>query len=367
MRKALYLALTVLLSLGLVLGGVAGCGRSGSEGQPSTQAGSESQSSAQPVIELKYADWHTTAMKLGKKNEETIKKLEERSNGRIKVVPYFGETLLKTSDIFRGVATGQADIALYMHGLTPGVHLLNEVFKLPLGFRDLKQAQEGYNKILDMFPELQQENEKAGVRWLAIRPMPAYNVNMVSKPVRVPADLKGEKVKAAAMFARIVTNAGGGVVDVPPGDVYSAAERKVITGQICPPMALTDFKTDEVFKCHTFLEPNFAVYGLMGFIINLDTWNKLSPDLQQLLVEVFREGCEAINDMNVEEIQEVKAKWGGDPNRKVIEITPEEAKAWEEAAQAYVEEWIKNTEAKGWPARKVYEGARQVAAELSKK
>ncbi|MCR4420587.1 MAG: TRAP transporter substrate-binding protein DctP [Clostridia bacterium] len=363
MQRTLYAVLVAVLSLGLVFGGLAGCGRSGSEGQPS---GGQTGESSQPVIELKYADWHTTAMNLGKKNEETIKKLEERSNGRIKVVPYFGETLLKSSDLFRGVATGQADIALYMHGLTPGVHVLNEVFKLPLGFRNLKQAQEGYNKILEMFPELQQENEKAGVRWLAIRPMPAYNVNMVDKLVRVPADLKGKTVKAAAMFARIVAGAGGGVTDVPPGDVYSAAERGVITGQICPPMALTDFKTDEVFKCHTFLEPNFAVYGLMGFIINLETWNKLSPDLQQLLVEVFQEGCDAINDMNVQEIQDVKAKWGGDPNRKVAEITPEEAKVWEEAAQDYVEEWIKNAEAKGWDARKVYEGARQVAAEMNK-
>lgn len=349
------LCLAPVLGIGLILGG---CGGSG--GDAANNSG-EAQ-----VIELKYADFHTTAMDLGRIHEQALKMVEEKTNGQVKMVPYFGGTLIGSNDTYKGVATGVADIALFLNSTTPGVQPLDQVFKLPLGFANQEQANLGYEQVLEKFPQIQEENEKAGVRWLAVGPMPAYTVNMVKKPVRVPDDFKGENVKAAAIFARAVTSGGGGVTDVPPGDVYSAAEKGVISGQICPLLAIVEFKTDEVFKYHTILEPEYSVYGYMGFLINLATWEKLSPDIQQALVESFQWACDERARINKESVQKTIDNYKNQPDHTVIELTVEEAKQWADITNDYVAEWIKDTTDRGWPAREVYDGARAIAAQLDK-
>ena len=51
----------------------------------------------------------------------------------------------------------------------------------PLGFESQIAAAQGYKEILQKFPEFQDENLQAGIRWLAIGPMAPYSINMVSK------------------------------------------------------------------------------------------------------------------------------------------------------------------------------------------
>lgn len=361
MNRIIKLGLLLILGVGLIFGG---CSSPRSEVADKQETPTEATSEKQEIIELKYADWHTTAMDLGQIHSEAIKMVEERTNGRVKITPYWGGSLLEYGNIYNGVSSGIADIALYMHGMTPGVQPLTQVFKLPLGFESQIESTQGFKEILQKFPEFQNENLEAGMRWLSLGPMPAYTVNMVNKEVRVPSDFKGLVINTTGVFADIVVAGGGGTTNLPSGEIYSSAEKNVINGQIVALLALPQFKTDEVFMYHTILEPAFSVYGPMGFLINLETWNSLPSDIQDVLEDVFQWACEERARRNTADVQKYTEQYRNDPKHTVIQITDEEARLWEEAAQSYVEKWIEETEKKGLPARRIYEEIRELAEQM---
>lgn len=361
MARIIKIGLLFILGLALVLGG---CSSPGSEVAGEQETPTEGESGTQEIIELKYADWHTTAMDLGQIHEEAAKMVEEKTNGRVKITPYWGGSLLEYGNVFSGVSSGVADIALYMHGMTPGVQPLTQLFKLPLGFENQIEATQGFKEMLQKFPEFQNENLEAGVRWLSLGPMPAYSVNMVKKEIRVPSDFKGLVINTTGIFADIAVAGGGGTANLASGEIYSSAEKNVINGQIVALLALPQFKTDEVFMSHTMLEPGFSVYGPMGFLVNMETWNSLPSDIQDVLVDVYQWACEERARWNTADVQKYTEQYNNDPKHTVIQITDEEAKLWEEAAQSYVEKWIEETEEKGLPARRIYEEVREMAKQM---
>ena len=362
MTRAIKLGLLLILGVSLILGG---CSTPDSKVTENRETRTDATSETQEVIALKFADWHTAGMDVGEIHEEAIKMIEEKTNGRVKITPYWGGSLLERGDIYNGVSSGIADIAVYMHGMTPGVQPLAEIFKAPLGFESQIAAAQGYKEILQKFPEFQDENLEAGIRWLAIGPMAPYSINMVSKEVRVPSDFKGLVINSSGLFADIVVTGGGGATNLPPGEIYSAAEKKVIHGQACPLLSLPQYKTDEVYMVHTLLEPAFTVYGVMGFLINIDTWNSLPSDIQNVLEEVFQWACDARAIRNTEEAQMYIEQYRNNPKKTVIQITDEEAKLWEEAAQEYIKEWIEATEKQGLPAGRIYEEVRELIEQMS--
>ena len=342
-----------------------GCSSPGSEVADKEKTSTEKISETQEVIELKYADWHTTAMDLGQIHSEAARMVEEKTNGRVKITPYWGGSLLEYGNVYSGVSSGIADIALYMHGMTTGVQPLTQVFKLPLGFESQIEAAQGFKEILQKFPEFQNENLEAGMRWLSLGPMPSYTVNMVNKEIRVPSDFKGLIINTTGVFADIVVAGGGGTTNLPSGEIYSSAEKNVINGQIVALLALPQFKTDEVFMYHTILEPAFSVYGPMGFLINLETWNSLPADIQEVLEEVYQWACEERARWNTKDVQKYTEQYKNDPKHTVIQITEEEGQLWEEAAQSYIENWIEEMEKEGLPARRIYEEIKEFVKQMS--
>lgn len=100
----------------------------------------------------------------------------------------------------------------------------------------------------------------------------------------------------------------------------------------------------------------------IGFLVNLDTWNKLSAHDQQVLVDVYDWVNEESLIYDIELI-ETAVDIAIDMGHIVTELTPEQIALWAAAAEPYVEEWIVETEAEGWPAREVYETLKQLIAE----
>jgi hypothetical protein len=47
-------------------------------------------------------------------------------------------------------------------------------------------------------------------------------------------------------------------------------------------------------------------------------------------------------------------------------LTPEEVAQWVPLFQPYIDEWIADAEAKGWPAREIYEEAKRLVEKYNK-
>lgn len=308
------------------------------------------------VFELKYNDWGPEGLTPGRFAKEAIQMIYERTNGRVRITPYFSETLLKFGDTFPGVSTGIADMALYVSSHSKGVHDLNLIFSRQFAeeaptYLGVSRA---YTELLETMPEIQQEMEKTGIRWLSVVSLPPSHLNTVNKPVRVPADLRGMKITSAADAALMVNNIGGSAVTLPPMDWYSALETGLTEGQFMHWPGIYGFKLLEVLRYHTLFGPGGSEASAYGHVINLDTWNSLPKEYQEIIVEAFN----TVNYKHIEHHQQTientlaAAKAQGNT---IIELTPEERALWAEYMREINEQWIADTEAKGFPAQEAYD------------
>jgi TRAP-type C4-dicarboxylate transport system substrate-binding protein len=72
-------------------------------------------------------------------------------------------------------------------------------------------------------------------------------------------------------------------VTTSPGEVYTALERGVVDGYGWPSIKISDFGWHEVTKY--VVDPGFYQVDVC-ILVNLDSWNRLPKDLQQLLTKV---------------------------------------------------------------------------------
>ena len=128
MKRLVYLLLVTLI-IGIVA--LSGCASEKSPAATTTAPGatatqprkntapSRSYQAAGKTIELRFATFipptDVYAVTLG----EWAKDLEQRTNGRVKVTFYHGQSLLKVPELLDGVASGTADMAFMFAGAYP--------------------------------------------------------------------------------------------------------------------------------------------------------------------------------------------------------------------------------------------------------
>ena len=316
------------------------------------------------VKELSFAHTIPPVVPVAKVYQAWAKMIGERSGGRIKINFYWGESLLKASEFFRGVQTGQADMSYYVIGLDWGLMPLNMFTKLGfLGYPSMPVGTKIYNEVYNKFPELQKEFK--GVKMLSARMMPGYQLHFPKKEVRVPADIKGMKlISVGGSLAKEMVAMGAAPMDVHVGDLYMSLERGLAEGIASHFPVVHAFGILKLVKNHVMF-PGGGCMGPDMVLMNLKTWNSFSPDIQKIFEELSPWLGENLikADFGYEAMVKGKAKGMG---HTFITPTQEEMQLWKEAAQPVHEKWITDTEAKGLPARAVYEEAKRLIKEYSK-
>lgn len=150
----------------------------------------------------------------------------------------------------------------------------------------------------------------------------------LNKEITKP-DLTGLVLRTPpGLFSALTEALGGAPVTMPPGDVYTALQRGVIDGYLTVYLAPPDFGWQELTKY--VVMPGFYTDPFI-FLMNLDTWNKLPPHLQTLLIDVSKElEREAWTLWNTVK-KEVEQKYA-DAGIKTIEFSEADAKSYVDTA-----------------------------------
>ena len=316
------------------------------------------------VIELSFAHTIPPVVPLAKVYQQWAQMISEKSGGKVKINFYWSESLLKASELYRGVQTGVADMSYYVVGLDYGLMPLNMFTKLGfMGYPSMEAGTEIYHKIWDKFPEIR--NEFKGVKVMAARMSPGYHLSFVNKEVRVPADIKGMKIiSSGAGLAAELAAMGAATMDVKVGDMYMSLERGLAEGICAHFPVLHAFGVLPVVKYHTMFG-NGAVFSIDNVLMNLKTWNSLPPDIQKIFEDLSPWLGQEIIKADVGYVAMVigKAKEMG---HTFITPTPAEMKLWREAAQPVHDKWIADTEAKGLPGKAVYKEATRLLKKYNK-
>jgi TRAP-type C4-dicarboxylate transport system substrate-binding protein len=103
--------------------------------------------------------------------------------------------------------------------------------------------------------------------------------------------MKGLKVRATGLSAKIVESLGGTPVAMSQPETYEALQKGVVEATFCPVETLKGWKQGEVIEAVT----DTAAIGYttsMFVVMNTDSWAKLSSDQQAIIEEVSGEWVE---------------------------------------------------------------------------
>ena len=316
---------------------------------------------AQP-IELKLAyfvgDQHAMSQWLIK----WANNLEKDSGGRITVKRFPGSQMGPVQQHYDFVRTGQADVAWFLHGATPGRFPLTELVQVPylvgsaeIGTKVLNDS-ELRSKYLDA--------EHKGLKVLLLLTHQPGNVHTTKKPIRTVEDMKGLRIRFASPTIRdFIAALGGTPVGVLPTEQVEQLQKGTIDGVFIDyGGAGIAFKMGGVLKYSTEM---YSYVSSFGVAMNPDFWNRLSPDLQGIVTKsmtgVEKEVGEAWDGLDVPGKKAIM-----DGGGEAIRLSPEENARFRKIGADVAEARVKELESKGMPARAIYDRMKSLAEEHAK-
>lgn len=304
----------------------------------------------QKVINLKFAHYISpTSLGHLEAHVKWAKMVEERTNGKVKITVYPGQTLGKATDEYEMVTSGIADIAWGFTGFFPGRFPLSEVVGLPmLGIETATQGSKVLQDLYQNTPYL--KNEYPGVKVLFLHACDSAPISS-KNPINSEADLAGMKVRSPSGGPMmLLKDLGASPVPVPAPDIYESAQKGVIDACALSAEGSDGFKLQEVYK--KFLNANFFV-GPFWVIMNQKTWDSLPPDVQKAIEEVSGQfGAEMYGkawDKAAAAAYENIKKSGA----TVYQLPPGETERWQKKASIVWDKWAADMEAKGLPGKAV--------------
>jgi len=146
--------------------------------------------------------------------------------------------------------------------------------------KDLRQAVDAYR---DVFDQRLQARFKAKV--LTLWPF-GPQVFYCNKPIRTVDDIKGLKVRSfTPSMAALIQHLGGTPVTLQFSEVYPSLQRGVADCGVTSPTSGNTGKWPEVTS---YFMPLSVSGSVQGHFMNLDYWNKFSPEEQKKLLAEFK-------------------------------------------------------------------------------
>jgi TRAP-type C4-dicarboxylate transport system substrate-binding protein len=289
-----------------------------------------------------------------------VKMAEERTGGKIKIVPYFAETLAKGAETYTAVSQGLADMAEVSTSHAPGQFRLTDFFSLPgLEIADSVVASRLHWHLTQTVPEF-------GKQYADTKVITAFshgggaNLLMSREPIRTLEGLKGKKINIYGGPIGVGTAQALGFtpmhMNIP--DVYLSVEKGVLDGVISSVSLITSRKFGEIMKHYT----SGPTFGGAPFVIvmNHDKWKKLPLDVQKVFDEIGGvPGAELFGKGMVKDEEDGREGGIKKYGCEFYKLPPDELARWVKPLGAVQEQWVNDMEKKGLAAKKVMEEYRR--------
>jgi len=315
---------------------------------------------AEKVFELKLSSHKPPMAAPIKVYKEWAKKVEEATNGRVKIDIYSASSLVKLEDIISSTKRGICDfgdLVLYQERQR---FPLTAILDLP--YMNLGNPRNGMKIWVELekkFPQMKAEHKDFKV--LNRTTSSAGHLHMRKKEVRIPEDLKGTKIIAGGHLARVLKSIGASPVNISVPDWYSSLDRGLVEGTFLHYYGVYETKIYELLPYHTDIGHGYALHT-EEIIMNLDSWNKLPTDIQKVFDDLSPWVTEQVWD-TIDDVIAEGRKVMKNAGHTFIKCTPEEVELWRKVSLPIHEEWIKEQEDKGLPARAIYEEALRLSNE----
>jgi TRAP-type C4-dicarboxylate transport system substrate-binding protein len=239
---------------------------------PATQA-------AQPKMTLRFAIAPPPGDELAVNAEEYAAAVAKRTNGQYVIKVYAGETMIKLPETYDAVRTGAVEMCNIGIGIFEGMD--PRLAELPMSVNNIHANAAACQPFADMVSKYVLE-PKLNMKCFASYCTGAQEL-WSTKPIKNLADWKGLLVGSGnPESAALITGLGGSPVNMSWTDFYTALQKKTVDAVMNSIRGSIVFSIPDVSK---YLTTFYGQPTYNGFNINLDTWKKLPPDVQQIFVE----------------------------------------------------------------------------------
>ena len=267
---------------------------------------------------------------------EFKKRVAERTNHKVNILEGYASSIVKATEVLEGAQSGIIDLGLFCYCHEGGKLALHNFpyyapFASPSPDASVKATRATYDKIPALHEILEKDNNQKN---LALIPIDNYDV--ISKfRFEKASDMKGHKVGGAGPNLPWAERVGAVPVSVTGPEFYTAFQTGLFDSALAFVSIMDSLKLYPIAKY--YVQVNFGSMSILGLDVNLDSFNKLPKEIQDILVETAR-------DMEVKSgpfTQEVYDRYLGiiEKNGAVIVKFPEsERKAWAEALATWPNE-----------------------------
>lgn len=278
----------LLAMAGVALVGLAAVGCSTDSGDKDATAGGSEASG--DVINIALSHVESSSSITHKTLEQVAERVAERTNGEVTLEIFPDGQLGTSADTLQQSASGEPIIgytdAAELSSLAPDTYL--DILSGPFLFENTDQAQMFHES--DVFADMSKQlAEEAGVQILSLNYFLGTRNMLGTKAYPEPSDMQGVKLRVPPIetWTRTAELIGATPTTVDYTEVYSAMQQGVVDAAESDINSLLDQQWGEVAQELTMTN-HFQLF--LGFAIGADSFNSLTEEQQQILLEEFSQG-----------------------------------------------------------------------------
>lgn len=360
MKKILVvmLACIMVLSLAACSGNSSNSSSEESQEEATTEETEATEESAEPdsEITLQYSMPLPVTHQFKTYDEEWIARVSELTNGSLTINPHWGGSLVPMTSSYSETIAGVTDI---VHAV-PG----NELQQFPIDnamqymyypVSDTKVLLDVIKELYNDIPEWQAEYTGTKVLTFGTSGM----MYILSKdPIRTLDDLKGKTIRAQCDIGyELVAANGGNPVKMPLGELYDALSKNVIDGVMLPIDILETMQLDSIVKYATLVKVAEPWY--VHKFINENSWNKLSANQQEALLQASEERMQTELD-GVVRLTDSALKYADEHGVEILEFSDADYETIFAQCEQIAQEHVDGLNSQGIDGDAIFAKAREV-------
>jgi tripartite ATP-independent transporter DctP family solute receptor len=236
-------------------------------------------------IEIKLGHVGEPGSLFQQSSDEFARLANARLAGKAKVVVYGSSQLGGDKEMLQKLKLGTLDMALPSTVMTSEVDMFG-IFELPYIVKDREHMKRIEKDVF--WPSLAPLTEKKGLKVLAVWENGYRHITDNQRPIRVPADLKGIKLRVpeGKWRVKMFQDYGSNPSPMKFSELFTALQTGVMDGQENPLTQIYSAKLQEVQK---YLSLSSHVYTPAYLTVGTRKFNSLPPDVQKILTDTARE------------------------------------------------------------------------------
>ena len=338
-----------------------GCGGRSSAKTDSTTGGDKKQAEAtrgKEKITLRIGSGHSESNPwITALEDYFVKNVSERvseeTNYEIDWVKSYGGSVISLGNELQGVQDGLVDIGCTILVFEASrLPLQDMVYSMPFSCSDPLIVAETIKQMYEKYPEFTSIYEDSyNQKFVGIGVSDPYGF-FSTKEVKSLEDVNGMKIGAAGINLSWIEGSGAVGVQTSLNDTYQNLQTNVCQATIQPTHSCVNLKVYEVAPY--YLDANFNVVPFNAITVNMDTWNDLPEDVQNIISEVG-EGyldyeSEYINTIHEEDIKALEEQ-----GCTVTTLSREEQEKWAASLPDVVNGLVKSLDDAGYNGSEIVE------------